>query len=88
MAATADGQEILQRVVRQGKRLRDLHHPEGRRGRAGPVPGRPAGQGMGGRVWVEDNRGGGARLVVELPGRPRCRAAAGNLRAAEGVQRP
>jgi nitrogen fixation/metabolism regulation signal transduction histidine kinase len=24
-------------------------------------------RGMGGRVWVEDNRGGGARFVVELP---------------------
>jgi two-component system, OmpR family, sensor kinase len=24
-------------------------------------------RGMGGRVWVEDNEGGGARFVVELP---------------------
>jgi signal transduction histidine kinase len=24
-------------------------------------------RGMGGRVWVEDNQGGGARFVVELP---------------------
>ncbi|HET9555963.1 MAG TPA: response regulator, partial [Actinomycetota bacterium] len=30
MAATADGQEILQRVVRQGKRLRDMAEPDRR----------------------------------------------------------
>jgi signal transduction histidine kinase len=24
-------------------------------------------RGMGGQVWVEDNQGGGARFVVELP---------------------
>jgi signal transduction histidine kinase len=24
-------------------------------------------RGMGGRVWVEDNEGGGARFAVELP---------------------
>jgi two-component system, OmpR family, sensor kinase len=30
-------------------------------------------RGMGGRVWVEDNPGGGARFVVELPDLARCR---------------
>jgi signal transduction histidine kinase len=53
-------------------------------------------RGMGGRVWVEDNPGGGARFVVELPDpgpgvglRLRCRVTphAGNLPAGEDVQR-
>jgi signal transduction histidine kinase len=140
MAATADGQEILQRVVRQGKRLRDMveqlphgdaealrmvvgnlvdnagkHAPPGTA--IGVLVSQPGGltrievadqsegvaaidrerifapftqldasttrrvggvglglflvdrqvRGMGGRVWVEDNQGGGARFVVEPP---------------------
>jgi signal transduction histidine kinase len=125
LAATADGQEILQRVVRQGKRLRDMveqllqasafvanrspvlraegvmaaevvaevvdDQGEGvaeidRERIFSPftqldasttrkVGGVRLGlflvdrlvRGMGGRVWVEDNQGGGARFMVELP---------------------
>jgi signal transduction histidine kinase len=125
LAATADGQEILQRVVRQGKRLRDMveqllqasafvanrspvlraegvmaaevvaevvdDQGEGvaeidRERIFSPftqldasttrkVGGVGLGlflvdrlvRGMGGRVWVEDNQGGGARFMVELP---------------------
>jgi signal transduction histidine kinase len=125
LAATADGQEILQRVVRQGKRLRDMveqllqasafvanrspvlraegvmaaevvaevvdDQGEGvaeidRERIFSPftqldasttrkVGGVGLGlflvdrlvRGMGGRVWVEDNQGGRARFMVELP---------------------
>ena len=53
------------------------------RGSAEPRPGEPKGTGLGlalveqhvqlhgGRIWVEDAPGGGARFVVELPRRPR-----------------
>jgi signal transduction histidine kinase len=52
------------------------------RGVAGERPGAPRGSGLGlalsaqhvalhgGRIWVEDRPGGGARFVVELPGAP------------------
>jgi signal transduction histidine kinase len=67
MAATADGQEILQRVVRQGNACAtSTTRKVGGVGLGLFLVDRLV-RGMGGRVWVEDNRGGGARLVVELP---------------------
>src|ERR671930_599144 len=114
LAVSADGQEILDRVVRQGARLRDmveqLLQASALAANRSPVPRvgqvavaevvaegdrerifsaftqldasttrRVGGVGLGlylvdrlvgamrGRVWVEDNPGGGARFVVELP---------------------
>ena len=93
MAATADGQEILQRVVRQGKRLRDSSTPPRPAGSAGSASACSWSTGWSG-AWAA---GSGWRTTPaagpgswsSCPTWPRSRGArAGNRPAAGGVQRP